>query len=473
MTVGEQMTQTMPQRTVDKGSSIDRVLAEYIANAAETPLSAVVEERARCHLLDTLVAILSGRLLPAGVFGYRFVEGMGQQSGATLLGGEHQSSVEYAAFANAMAAHADETDDSHIRGRFHPGCGVVPAALAVGESRKASSDQLLRAITLGYDVGARSTIALGFSNPRTTTFSTHAFGTAFGASAACGALMRLSADQCEALLSFTVQQVSGLSYWNRDPDHVEKSFDFGAKSARNGVFAALLAQAGMTAPDHPLTGVNSYLEAYAENPHPEALIDGLGLHYEIAYSTIKKWSVGSPLQSVLDAVLAVFEGQPTSADAIDEIVVDLPSDRIHVVDAKAMPAVCAQHLVALATLRGSVGFADSHDHALMGDPEVVSIRQKVRLVASDELTRARPERQSIVTVRMASGEQRQHHAKLVHGTPDHPMTMQDVGAKARDILEPVMGTRCGTLIDLCLEHDFDVPALVEACQLAETTVSRA
>lgn len=448
--------------------SAETVLADYIASACDAALPSAVALRTRCHLLDTLAAILSGRFLAAGAFGYRFVESMGEMRGATLLGDTRQSTLEYAAFANAMAAHADETDDSHVRGRFHPGCGVVPAALAVGEGRGATSDVLLRAIALGYDVGARSTIALGFTNPRTTNFSTHSFGTLFGAAASSGALMGLSAEQSEALLSFTVQQASGLSYWNRDPDHVEKAFDFGAKSARNGVFAALLAKAGMTAPDHPLTGPRSYLEAYAENPMPEALTDGLGSRFEVAHSTIKKWSVGSPLQSVLDAVSEVFDRTPTPSDAIAEIVVHLPSNRIHVVDDKHMPAVCAQHLVALATLRGPVSFAASHDTALMQDPEILALRQKIRLVSDEALTHAKPERQSIVAVRMANGEERRHHAKVVRGTPDDQMCAEEVAAKARDILAPLLRDGGERLVTMCLEEDFSVADLSAACAISSS-----
>jgi 2-methylcitrate dehydratase PrpD len=452
-------------------NSADAVLAEYIASARDAALPDAVALRARCHLLDTLAATLSGRFLAAGVFGYRFVEGLGEMRGATLLGDTRQSSVEYSAFANAMAAHADETDDSHVRGRFHPGCGVVPAALAVGENRGATSDVLLRAIALGYDVGARSTIALGFSNPRTTNFSTHSFGALFGSAAASGALLGLSPAQSEALLSFTVQQASGLSYWNRDPDHVEKSFDFGAKSARNGVFAALLAKAGMTAPDHPLTGPRSYLEAYAENPMPEALTDGLGSRFEVAHSTIKKWSVGSPLQSVLDAVGEVFDQAPTPAETIAEIVVHLPSNRIHVVDDKHMPAVCAQHLVALATLRGPVSFAASHDTSLMQDPEILALRQKIRLVSDEDLTHAKPERQSIVAVRTADGEERRHHAKVVRGTPDDPMSAEEVAAKARDILSPLLTDGGERLITMCLQEDFSVADLAAACVIAPSVLA--
>lgn len=450
---------------IDNGP-IEMKIASYIAGAAEADVPPEVMSRARCHLLDTLAAILSGRFLPAGEFGYRFAEASGSRGEATLLGSRQKVSPEYAAFANAMAAHADETDDSHIAGRFHPGCAIVPAALAIAEREGSSGDALLRAIALGYDVGARATIALGFTSPKTTVFSTHSFGALFGASAAAGSLAGLDLREAEALLSFTVQQASGLSYWNRDPDHVEKSFDFGAKAARNGVFAALLARAGMTAPDRPLTGANSYLAAYAENPDAEALADELGDRFEILNASIKKWSVGSPVQSVLDAIEVLFGGRLVDPAEIEAIEVHLPSNRIHVVDDRHMPAICCQHLVALALLDGRVSFQSSHDDARMGDETVRALRRKIRLVADEELTHARPERQSIVTVRMTGGEARRHHTKVVRGTPDDPMSPTDVAAKAADILAPILDDRGRKLISICLDRQFEARELAQACLVA-------
>jgi 2-methylcitrate dehydratase PrpD len=46
-------------------------------------------------------------------------------------------------------AHADETDDSHNASRSHPGCAVVPAALAAGEEFGIDGARFLRAVTLG------------------------------------------------------------------------------------------------------------------------------------------------------------------------------------------------------------------------------------------------------------------------------------------------------------------------------------
>lgn len=455
----------MTRQILSGPNSPDAILSDHISCALSVSLPPEVEQKTRMHLLDTLAAILSGRFLAAGEFGYRFADLHAGPGIATLLGDGRRVDPQIAAFANAMAAHADETDDSHVAGRFHPGCGVVPAALAMAEVKDRSGADLLAAIALGYDVGARATKALGFSNPRTTTFSTHAFGALFGASSAAGALAKLSPAETESLLSFTVQQTAGLSYWNRDPDHVEKAFDFGARSARNGVFAAQLAEAGMTSPDHPLTGVNSYLAAYAEDARPNAFIDELGENQGILGATIKKWSVGSPLQSMLDALMEIFKHGPTTVDEVEEIELRLPSNRVHVIDDRHMPAVCAQHLAALVALRGRIGFAESHDVGLMKDPAVLKLRQKIDIVPDQSLVEARPERQAIVTVRFCNGDTRSHHAKVVRGTPDDPMTVNEVAEKAGDILNPIMADGGQRLISLCLYEDFTPADLVSACHI--------
>lgn len=446
----------------------EAVLANYIAQAVSSPIPEAVAGRARCHLLDTLAAILSGRFLPAGEFAYGFVKTRSSNNGkATLLGEASKASAEDAAFANAMAAHADETDDSHVGGRFHPGCAVIPAALAVGEaySDGVDSSRLLPAIALGYDIGVRAIKALGFTSPKTTIFSTHSIGALFAAAATGAAMIGLNRHQAEAMLSFTAQQASGLQYWNRDPHHVEKSFDFGGKAAKLGVFAAELAKANMTAPPLPLTGENGYIKGFAETAKPAELIDGLGRHFEITHANIKKWPVGSPIQAVLDAIEELFGGKPVPADAIDTIDIRLPSNRIHVVDDRPMPAVSCQHLVAVALCDGRVGFAASHDRARMQDKTIQAYRRKIKLHGDEALTHASPERQAIVTVTLTNGDKKHHHAKIVRGTADSPMTPAEVAAKAEDILAPLLADKGKGLIQLCFAHRFTLADLISQCNL--------
>ena len=87
----------------------------------------------------------------------------------------------------------------------------------------------------GYDIGAR----LAMSLPALPFFlrghHTPSFGGLFGAAAAAGAMMRLDATRMRYHLSYTAQQASGIASWQRDTDHIEKSFDFGGMAARNGV----------------------------------------------------------------------------------------------------------------------------------------------------------------------------------------------------------------------------------------------
>ena len=78
-----------------------------------------------------------------------------------------------------MAGHPDETDDSHLRGRYHPGCGIVPAALAVAEFADRSGADFLRAVALGYDIGTRFNMSLGYPSPDAATHSTHTLGVNF------------------------------------------------------------------------------------------------------------------------------------------------------------------------------------------------------------------------------------------------------------------------------------------------------
>jgi len=181
-----------------------------------------------------------------------------------------------AALANGMLAHADETDDSHAPSRTHPGCAVVPAALALAERTHASGETFLRAVVLGYDVCARVNLALGADAVAAASRSTHSIGGVFGAGVAAGALLRLGAVQVRHLLSYCAQQASGVASNVRDVEHIEKAFDFGGMPARNGVAAATMVAHGFTGVDDVFSGERNFFEAYAGDPDPAQLADALG-----------------------------------------------------------------------------------------------------------------------------------------------------------------------------------------------------
>jgi 2-methylcitrate dehydratase PrpD len=250
-------------------------LSAYIAAALGQSLPPAVIEQARRHILDSVAAMISGTRLLPGQLAIRYITTLGTMSQASVVGTRLLRSAVDAALANGMLAHADETDDSHAPSRTHPGCAVIPAALAAAESVHASGEQFLRAVVLGYDVAARINYALGADAFAAASRSTHSVGGTFGAGAAAGALLGLNGQQVRHLLSFCAQQASGVGCHVRDPDHVEKAFDFGGMPARNGVTAAMMVAAGMTGVDDVFSGERNFLDAYALVPDPQRLIEEL------------------------------------------------------------------------------------------------------------------------------------------------------------------------------------------------------
>src|SRR5215813_12037166 len=428
-------------------SPVTRRLSDYIAAAAGRALPPPVTMKTEDHVLDTLAAIVSGSRLAAGMQAAAYVKRLGGTPEATVIGTGLVVPAELASLANGMAGHADETDDSHLRGRFHPGCGIVPAALAVGEAQGSSGTEFLRAVALGYDVGARLTISLGYPNPNQATHSTHTLGALFGAAASAAALLHLDARQVRHALSYTAQQASGCPYWHRDSEHIEKAFDFGGAGARNGVASAMMVASGMSGVDDPFDGRGNFFEGFALKPHPDVLSHELGKRYEIMEASIKKWCVGSPIQAVLDATTALIDAHKIRAADVRRIAITMPDDRMHIVNNREIPDICVQYLTALAIVDGTVGFEAAHDERRMTEEAIKAVRDRITLIPSPELSAAVPARQAIVEIELADGRKVRHHAKAVRGTPDNPMTVQEIDDKAVDLTAPIIGKeRAGKLV---------------------------
>ena len=415
--------------------SVIEVLSAYISGAAERDLPPEVTEKTKHHVLDTLAAVVSGSRLPPAEPVLRYVDALGGTEEALVCGTSTLTTAVNAAMANAMLAHADETDDSHLTSRSHLGCGVVPAALAMGERQGSSGEHLLRAVALGYDIGARVCHALGTDQLYAAGHSTHTFAPTFGAAAAAGALAGLSPQQCRWLLSYTAQQASGVNCWQRDRDHIEKAFDFGGMAARNGATAATMVQAGFTGVDDVLSGPRNFLFAFSPEPQPLRFIEALGERFEIMHTNIKKWSVGSPVQAVLDSLQALVVEPGLSARDVDAVVVRMSDRESHVVDGSGMPNVNVHYLAALMIVDGTVSFASAHDPSRVDDPAIQALRARIELRPDPDLPRRHP----VVTLKTSDGKTREHATHAVRGTPDNPMSRDEVENKARELVAPILG----------------------------------
>jgi len=419
-------------------SPLMQELAGYVAAAPSRALPAPVAEKAKHHLLDTLAAMVSGSRLLPGRRAIAFAAAQGGTPEAGVVGSTLVTSAINAALANGMHGHSDETDDAYYLALVHPGCSVIPAALAVAERERAGGAALLGAIVLGYDVCVRTSHALGVEKFRSSGHSTHSFGGTMGSAAAAAALLGLTFDQARYMISYAAQQCSGLSCWARDIEHVEKAFHFGGMPARNGVTAAIMASMGFTAVEDVLAGDRSFFHAFAAFAEPRRLVDGLGERFDIMATAIKRWAIGYPIQAPIDAVSNLVARHKLSAADVAHVRVAIDEQGAKTTNARTMASINIQHLVALMLVDGAITFKSAHDAARVSDPEILALKARVELVGSAELNKP-DTTESIVEVTTHDGRALRHHTTAVLGTPGNPMTRTDLEVKCRDLLVPVIG----------------------------------
>ena len=421
-------------------SPLIRRLAAYIASAPRRALPRAVTERAKLHLLDTLAAMLSGSQLLPGRRAIRFAASQGGAREACVIGSRIVTSAVNAALANGMHGHSDETDDTYYLALVHPGCSIVPAALAMAERERAGGTALLRAMVLGYDLCARVSQALGLERFRSRGHSTHSFGGTFGSAAAAGAIVGLDAERVRYLLSYAAQQASGLSCWARDIEHIEKAFHFGGMPARNGVTAAVMVAMRFTAVEDVFSGDRSFFQAFGATARPQRLVEGLGREYELMNTAIKRWPVGYPIQAPLDAVSNLIERHGVRAADVRRLVVTIDEQGARTVNRRKMANINIQHLVAMMLVDGEITFKAAHDERRLHDPRIVRLKQRIELAGSATLSRAKTT-QAVVDIVTRDGRRLRHHTRAVLGTAAKPMSRSDVAAKSRDLLVPIIGAR--------------------------------
>jgi 2-methylcitrate dehydratase PrpD len=440
------------EASIRKGDSaispVMRTLSSYIAQALQRPLPDAITEVTKHHFADTLAAMISGSRLPPGQKAVRYVSSQGGTQEAGVPGTSIVTTVVNAALAGGMLAHADETDDSHARSLTHPGCAIVPAALAMAERQHASGTALLRAVALGYDIGTRASLALGSYDLAEGGHDSHSFGTMFGAAAACASLAQLTADQVRHVLSYTAQQASGLSNYARDTEHVEKAFLFGGMPARNGAAAVTMVASGMTGIDDVFSGDRNLFFAFGPKTNPDELTRGLGETYEVVNTNIKRWTVGSPIQAPLDSLSALIKEHHVKADDVEKVVVRVSHQGAKTANNREMPDINMQYMMAVMLLDGTASLEAAHDVKRMQDPKVLALRRRVELYGDDELQRALPVRQGIVELTLRDGRVLRHHTKQVRGTAENPMTRDEVSEKCYGLFAPVLGPKpAGHLIE--------------------------
>lgn len=452
-------------------TQITNKLCQFLDEARTVHLDERTIEKAKHHIVDSIAAMISGTALHVGKKAVNALPAFEGLPEATVFGQSKRYPAYWAAMFNAMLAHADETDDSHETSITHPGCGIVPTAMAMAQREKKGGMDFIRAVCAGYDVGPRITEALGAMALNNAGTSSHAMGALFGSGACASVLANFDSVQVRRLISYLAHESSGLGCWMAEHDHVQKAYVFGAMGAKNAVTAAILVQSGWTGLDEALEGPRTLFQARAQPAKGRSMDVPMALGHEILGSNIKKWCVGSPAQAPLDCVQALIPTLP-KMDQIQSIVVEIRSDEAFIVDNRDMPNICLQHLVALYLVDRKLTFDSVHDVQRMEDPKVREARSKIQLVASESLMKSGG-RQAIVTITTNEGQTLNKHVQHVRGTWGDPMPRSEIHEKAKDLLEPVLGAASADalLSSLWNLENLDASALDQLIQSAQPAAS--
>ena len=185
----------------------------------------------------------------------------------------------------------------------------------------------------------------------------------------------------------------------------------------------------------------------AATADPKKLIRGLGKTYEIMNTSIKRWAIGYPIQAPIDAVLNIIQKHRITAGDVEAVVITIDDQGARTVNQRTMASINIQHLTAVMLLDGDITFASAHDDKRVRDPRVLALKNRITLQGSAALGRARTT-QAIVEITTRDGRRLRHHTKAVRGTAANPMPREEVAAKSRDLLLPIIGPRRTTrLID--------------------------
>jgi 2-methylcitrate dehydratase PrpD len=402
-------------------------LASFIAATSWENLPPDLRHEAKRAIVNFFATALGVAHDPAVATAVRVLQPLAGPAQASLIGHSERMDVLSASFVNALAANLLDYDDTHLATIIHPTAPVAPPVLALGEQRGLSGQEILTAFILGAEIECRMGNAVSPGHYARGWHITATCGI-FGAAAASAKLLGLSPQQSRNALGIAASQSAG----------VVENLPTGAKNvgvgnaARNGLFAALLAEQGYTAAPGAIAGPRGWARAAGDEPKLAELTEGLGERWEFAKIAYKPYPCGIVLHAVIDSCLTLRRKFRIAADDVARVTVRgdalmlARGDRAvrNERDAK----VSLHHSVASVLLFGAAGICEFSEERVMA-PATVAFREKVH----PELAADLPVGAACVVIETRTGEVLEETVMDAKGSIALPMTDAELEVKLRDL----------------------------------------
>jgi 2-methylcitrate dehydratase PrpD len=446
-------------------------LVGFVSALRHQELSPEVRHYARRHLMDTVGVMIAGAGGAVATRAEAMLASVRPAGNVAVPGRARRADLLDAAFLGGTAAHGIELDDGYRQGSVHPGCAVVPTALALAQSHKDDHEKidgkaLIAAVVAGYET---VTAIGGACHPDLRQRGFHPTGAVavLGAAMTAGKLRGLSGRQLADALGLAASSASGLFAFVNGGADIKRLH--AGHAAREGLQAALLAEQGIEGPPHVIEARDGFMQAFAFGRAGRAR--GIALPPAVPFGItdcyIKAFPCCRHIQPAVEALIGLVTDENIATEEISRI--DTATYRIAAEHAEtgwddfASAQLSFPYLMALALKFRAIKLTH-FEEPTRRDPALAALAAKVHVTAPPEIDslypRLRPARVTLTTARGTFTQT----ADEALGSRLVPLDDQGLQAKFQGLVEPTLGATAAA--DLArrlwaIEEADDVGLLVE------------
>jgi 2-methylcitrate dehydratase len=463
---------TMEKHTEKAVDAIQERLTRYACNLSFDDLPADIVHAAKVRIIDTLGAMLGGFSAEPCRITRDFAARRLMPDGATILGTRMKTTPDMAAFTNATTARYAELNDIYQwPGSFggHPSDTITPM-LAAAEHAHADGRRFITGVVLAFEVYTRFSDIFHNGGFDAGTFC------ALANAAGAGKLLGLSSDQFSHCIAMAIvpnnmlrqARYSHLTMWK---------VATAGQAGRAGVFAALLAKAGMEGPHLPFEGKAGWCDHVARERFALTEMGGKDTPFRIISTLIKpRPSSGPTIPSILAAekvapLINVNDVQSILVE-VHRITMEFGARGRHfwTPESRETADHSVPYVVACALIDGTVTLR-SFDDAHLWNPQLRALMQKIEVVENDEFTQAydrQPQQhRTRVTVVTTSGERFVGEVGTAQDSLGQHLDDAKIAAKFRGLAEDALGTK---RVDHILEMLWNLERIDDVCSIAPALV---
>lgn len=424
---------------------VTQILADFVVDSKPTSIPEGVWREAERSFLNWAGCTVGGSIHPALDKMMAALLPFAGPAQASVLGRRTRTDVLHAALLNGLSSHVFDFDDTHLKTIIHPAGPVASGLLALSETRPMTGREFLHAFILGIEVECR----IGNSvYPEHYDRGWHITGTAgvFGAAAAAGKILGLNKQQLVWAFGIAATQASGLREMFGT---MCKPFHPG-RAAQNGTMAAFLAQQGFTSSDRGIEAPRGFAHVASTKFDPDEITRGLGVEWESALNTYKPFACGIVIHPALDACIQLRDAHGLKPGDVASLALKV-HPLVLELTGKTSPRTGLEgkfsvyHSCAAAIVHGRCG-EHEYDDAVVADPVIVALRQKVTATSSPQIR----EHQVDATLTTTDGRVLHLFIEDAIGSLGRPMSNAQLEAKLTDLCDPVIGAAGSrALINAC------------------------